>query len=258
MNRVNPQTPTIMALYNYKTTNPAFSKDVWKGYASTSNKMTVNGILLKSFFCILLVSSSTFFTWNAYNQGFNIDLFMYGGLIATFVFSLLTAFIHRLAAVLVPLYSLALGFFLGGVTVYAEAKFNGMPIQAIGVTLSTFLLILFLYKARLVQVSQRFKSVLVVAIAIILTIYAVSWSLHLFNIETPFALLDSTSYLSIGFNIIAAGVVAFTLLLDFDFIERKKNHVPKYMEWVATWGLLITIVWVYIEAIRLVKRMVLN
>lgn len=247
-----------MALYNYKTANPAFSKDVWKGYASSSNKMTVNGIIIKSFFCISLVAFTALLTWKLYKFGFSIDYIMYGGLAATIVLSVLIALMHRLASILVPLYALAQGFFIGGITIYAESKFKGMPMQAIGVTLSTFMFMLFLYKARIVKVTDRFRSVLFVAITIIMTIYAVSWSLHLFNIATPFTILDSSSYLAIAFNVLAAGVAAFTLLLDFDFIERKKNHVPRYMEWVATWGLLMTLIWVYIEAFRLMKRFVFH
>ncbi|MFK5879605.1 MAG: Bax inhibitor-1/YccA family protein [Flavobacteriaceae bacterium] len=247
-----------MALYTYKTSNPAFSRDVWKGYASTSNKMTVNGIIAKSFFCILLVASTTWITWEYIGKGYNTNLFIYGGLIGTIFFSLITAFIHRLAPLLVPLYSLALGFFLGGITIYTESKFKGMPMQAIGVTITTFFVMLLLYKSKIIKVTDRLRSVLIVAITIISVIYALSWALHFFNIETPFTILDSTSYLAIGFNIIAAGVAAFTLMLDFDFIERKKNHVPRYMEWVATWGLLVTLVWVYIEALRIVKKIVMN
>lgn len=247
-----------MALYNYKTTNPAFSKDVWKGYASTSNKMTVNGILIKSFFCIFLVAFTAFLTRKLHFMGYNIDLIMYGGLTATFIFSILTAFMHRLAPVLVPLYALAQGFLLGAITIYAENKFKSIPFQAIGVTMSTFFLMLFLYKARIVKVTERFRTVLFVSIALIMTIYAISWTLLFIDIKTPFTILDNSSYLAIAFNILAAGVAAFALLLDFDFIERKKNHVPRYMEWVATWGLLVTLVWVYVEAIRLVKRMVFN
>jgi len=247
-----------MALYSYKTSNPAFSRDVWKGYASTSNKMTVNGIILKSFFCMLLVASTSWLTWNLQGKGFNLNTMMYSGLIGTIFFSLLTAFIHRLASILVPLYALSLGFFLGGISIYAESKFKGMPIQAIDVTITTFFVMLFLYKSKIVKVTERFRSVLVVAISIIMTIYIFSWSLNLLNINTPFTILDNSSYLSIAFNIIAAGVAAFTLLLDFDFIERKKNHVPKYMEWVATWGLLVTLVWVYVEALRIVKKIAIN
>ena len=247
-----------MALYNYKTTNPAFSKEVWKGYASSANKMTVNGIIVKSFFCIFLLAFTAYLTWKVHYLGYNISILMYSGLIATFIFSLLTAFIHRLAPVLVPLYALSQGFFLGGISIYAESKFKGMPIQAIGVSISTFLFMLFLYKSRIVKVTERFRSVLFVAIALIMTIYAISWILRLFNIVTPFTILDTTSYLSVAFNIIAAAIAAFALLLDFDFIERKKNHVPKYMEWVATWGLLVTLVWVYVEAMRLMKNIVMS
>ena len=254
-----PHNPHIMALYTYKTSNPAFSKDVWKGYASTSNKMTVNGIILKSFFCLFLVASTAWFTWILQAKGYNVNTIMYFGLIGSIFFSLLTAFIHRLASILVPLYALSLGLFLGGISIYAESKFKGMPMQAIGVTITTFFVMLFLYKSKIVKVTERFRSVLVVAISIIMTIYALSWILNTFDINAPFTTLESTSsYLTIAFNTIAAGVAAFTLLLDFDFIERKKNHVPKYMEWVATWGLLVTLVWVYVEALRIMKKIAIN
>jgi uncharacterized YccA/Bax inhibitor family protein len=183
---------------------------------------------------------------------------MYSGLIATFIFSLLTVFLHKLAPVLVPLYALAKGFFLGGISIYAESKLKGMPIQAIWVTISTFLFMLFLYKVRIVQVTERFRSVLFVAIALIMTIYAISWALQLFKIVTPFTILDNTSYLSVAFNIIVAALAAFALILGFNFIERKKNHVPKYMEWVATWGLLFTLVWLYVEVIQLIKKTIMN
>lgn len=248
-----------MALYTYKTSNPAFSRDVWKGYSSSYNKMTVNGIILKSFFCLLLVASTAWLTVILHNNGYNANTIMYAGLGGTILFSLFTAFMHRLAAVLVPLYSLSLGLFLGGVSIYTESKFKGMPLQAIGVTITTFFAMLFLYKSKIVKVTDRFRSVLVVAIAMIMTIYASSWALNFFDINSPFTILESSSsYLSIAFNTVAAGVAAFTLLLDFDFIERKKNHVPKYMEWVATWGLLITLVWVYVEALRIMKKIAVN
>lgn len=247
-----------MALYTYKTSNPAFSRDVWKGYLSTSNKMTVNGIIFKSFFCLFLVATTSWFTWILENKGYNFNTIMYLGLIGTIFFSLLTAFIHRLAAIFVPLYSLSLGFFLGGISIYAESRLRGMPLQSVYVTITTFLVMLFLYKSRVVKVTERFRSVLVIAIAIIMIIYAFSWALKFFNIDTPFTILNDSSYLAIAFNTIAAGVASFTLLLDFDFIERKKNHVPKYMEWVATWGLLVTLVWVYVEALRIVKKMAIN
>ena len=248
-----------MALYTYKTSNPAFSKDVWKGYTSSSKKMTVNGIILKSFFCLLLVASTAWFTWVLYSRGYNLNTIMYTGLIGSLFFSLLTAFLHRLAAVLVPLYALSLGLFLGGVSIYAESKFKGMPMQAIGVTITTFFVMLFLYKLKIIKVTERFKSVLIVAISIIMSIYAISWSLSIFDIKSPFTTIENTSsYLTIAFNTIASGVAAFTLLLDFDFIERKKNHVPRYMEWVATWGLLVTLVWVYVEALRIMKKIAIN
>ena len=255
---VNPKHPTIMAIYSYKSSNPAFSREVWKGYSSTSNKMTVNGVILKSFFCILLVASTAWLTWNLHGQGYNINILIYGGLGAAILLSVLTAIIHKMAPILVPLYALSQGLFLGGISIYAEVKFKGMPLQALGVIITTFFIMLFLYKSKIIRVTEQFKSLLIIAITIIMSIYTVSWFLTYLNLDTPFSFIGSTSYLSIIFNTIGAGVAAFTLLLDFDFIERKKNHVPRYMEWVATWGLLVTLVWVYVEAFRLMKKIALN
>lgn len=243
-----------MSSHIYNTSNPAFSRDVWSGYSSSSQKMTLNGIIIKSIFCIALITITTWYVWFLYNQGVNIKWITYGGFIGAIVFSLLTAFVHKLGSILVPLYAIAMGLFLGGILVFANNKLNGIPIHAIGITLATFLIMLLVYKTHIIKVSERFQSVLILAISIIITIYLISYLLTLANIEISF--IWGTSWYSILFNVLAVSIASFSLLLDFDFIERKKNHVPRYMEWVAAWGLLFNLFWLYIEGLRIIKRFI--
>jgi len=244
-----------MSLTNYRTSNPVFSRYIWRGSASTK-KMTLGGIFFKSIFCIFLVGLSTWYVWDLVYQGENVKWYTYGGLIAAIFFSLLTSFKRRWAPITTPLYAISKGFFLGGFSAYANLQFEGMPMQAVAVTILTFLVMLILYKAKLVVVTKRFRSVIITAIMTIITIYIINWILHFFGLSLPF--VWGTSYLAIGFNIIAAIVAAFSLMLDFDFIDRKLHRAPKYYEWVATWGLLVTLIWLYIEVLRLMKKLAIR
>lgn len=128
--------------------------------------------------------------------------------------------------------------------------------RAVGVTIITFFVMLILYRFRIIKVTQQFRSVIVSATITIMFIYIITWILSFFGISVPF--IYGTSWFAIGFNIIAACVASLALLLDFDFIERKINNAPKYMEWVATWGLLITLIWLYVEVLRLMKKLAIR
>lgn len=115
---------------------------------------------------------------------------------------------------------------------------------------------LILYMLRIINVTRKLRSFIITATITIMVIYFISWILSFFGINTSF--IYGTSNFAIIFNIIAASVAALALLLDFDFIEKKVNHVPKYMEWVATWGLLVTLIWLYVEVLRLMKKLAIR
>ncbi len=245
-----------MSLLNYNTSNPAFSAYVWKDKGSTSSKMTLNGIFLKSLFCLVLVALTTYYVWDLVYKGVDAKWYIYGGLLAAIFFSLLTSFKRRWSPITTPLYALAKGFFLGGISAYAEIKFEGMPMRAVSVTILTFFVMLILYKAKIVIVTKRFRSIIITAVITIMAIYIINWILSLFDIQLPF--IWGTSWFAIGFNIIAAIVASFSLLLDFDFIDRKLYKAPKYYEWVATWGLLVTLIWLYVEVLRLMQKLAIR
>lgn len=244
-----------MSILN-KTSNPAFRNYIWNENSPSNDKMTLNGVLLKIFFCLTLVGLSTWYVWDLVYQGIDVKWYTSIGLLAAIILSILTSYKHPWAKFTAPLYSFAKGFFLGGISAYAEIRFEGMPMRAVGVTIITFFVMLILYRFRIIKVTQQFRSVIVSATITIMFIYIITWILSFFGISVPF--IYGTSWFAIGFNIIAACVASLALLLDFDFIERKINNAPKYMEWVATWGLLITLIWLYVEVLRLMKKLAIR
>jgi uncharacterized YccA/Bax inhibitor family protein len=244
-----------MSILN-KTSNPAFSNYIWNKNNEENNLMSLNGILLKTFFCLILVGLSTWYVWDLVYQGVDVKWYTTIGILASIVLSILTSYKHSWAKYTAPLYSFAKGFFLGGISAYAEIKFNGMPMRAVTVTIITFFVMLILYKLRIIIVTKQFRSVIISATVTIMFIYITTWILSFFGIKIP--IIYGTSWFAIGFTIIAASIASLALLLDFDFIERKINIAPKYMEWVATWGLLITLIWLYVEVLRLMKKLAIR
>ncbi|QRM88331.1 hypothetical protein FG167_03535 [Lacinutrix sp. WUR7] len=238
-----------------KTSNPAFSNYFWDDKKSSSAKMTVSGIIIKSLLCIAIIAAITVYVWSLYSSGFDIEWFLYGGIISSIIISVIISYKHDWASFLVPLYAIAKGCFLGGLSSFAHAKFPNMPYQAIGVTIITFFTILFLYQTRIIVVTQKLKSIIITAASSIFLVYIISWILGFFGIQS---FIWGTSLVAIAFNVIAAVVASLTLLLDFQYIEKQKGKAPKSKEWLATWGLLVSLVWLYVEILRLMKKLAIR
>ncbi len=239
----------------YKTSNPIFTNYIWK-HAYGSDKMTINGILLKTLYTLFLVSLTAWYVWNMAKRGESVRYYIYGGMLIALFFSVLTSYKKRWAPVTVPIYALAKGAFLGGISAYADNRFDGLPSQAVKVSIIAFFVMLLLYKLRIVKVNQQFRSVLYSAMATIFTIYLISFILRLFNIHL--GIVYGSSWYSIAFTLIAASVASFSLLLDFYYIDKKLYKAPKYMEWVATWGILVSLIWLYVEVLRLLKKLAIR
>jgi len=244
-----------MRLSNYKTSNPAFTGYFWDKKEHAKSRMTVTGIFFKSLFCILIIASITAYVWHLYEQAFDVSWFTLGGIIGAIIISVAISYKPHWSHILVPIYSIAKGCFLGGFSAYIRAKFPEMPYQAIGVTIVTFFTMLILYQTRLIIVTKRLKTVIITAASSIFLVYIVSWILSFFGIKS---FIWGTSLVAIGFTVIAAIVAAFTFLLDFDYIERYKGRAPKYKEWFATWGLLVSLVWLYTEVLRLMSKLAIR
>ena len=238
-----------------KTSNPVFDRYFWEDNQSNPKKMTVTGIMLKTVFCLIVITAIVVGIWKLHTQGTNIKWFAPGGGIAALIISIVLSVRQHWAHILVPLYAVAKGFFLGGITAYAQAKFPEIPYQAVGVTIVTFFVMLLLYQTRLIVVTKKLRSIIITVCASIFVTYLISWILSFFGIKS---FIWGTSWFAIGFNIFAAVFASLSLLLDFDFIERQKHRAPKYKEWLATWGLLATLIWLYVEILRLMKKFALK
>ena len=238
-----------------RTSNPAFNGYFWDGPKTSTKTMSVWGIFVKSLCCILVIAAITVGIWHLYVSGTDVKWFTTGGMIAALVIGLVMSVRKHWAPVLVPLYTVAKGCFLGGITTYAHAKFPNIPYQAVGVTIITFFVMLLLYQTRIVVVTKQLRSVIITAATSIFITYLISWILGFFGIKV---FIWGTSWAAIAFNVIAAIFASLSLLLDFDFIERHKNRSPKSMEWLATWGLLVTLVWLYAEILRLLRKLAIK
>jgi len=238
-----------------KTSNPAFTNYFWEDNYNSKRKMSVSGIAIKTFAMLFIITVITVLIWKLHENGASIKWFGTGGMLAAIVISIVLSVRQHWAHILVPLYAIAKGFFLGGFTAYVKTRFPEMPYQAIGVTLITFFTILFLYQTRIIVVTKKIKSVIITVCSAIFMVYIISWILGFFGIQS---FIWGTSWFSIAFNIVAATFAALSFLLDFDFIEHYKNRAPKYKEWMACFGLLVTIVWLYVEILRLMKKLAIR
>lgn len=240
-----------MRLLN-KTSNPVFTGYFWDHPENIQRKLTVRGVFIKTLFSLIIISSIVVGIWKLHSTGTNIKWYTTGGMLSAIIISIIISVRRHWAHILVPLYAVAKGFMLGGITAYAHDMFPNMPYQAVGITIITFFVVLTLYQTHIIVVTKKLKSVIITVCASIFVVYIVSWILSFFGIKS---FIWGTSWIAIVFNIIAATFAALSLLLDFDYIERQKNRAPKYNEWLATWGLLVTIVWLYVEILRLMKKL---
>lgn len=238
-----------------KTSNPAFTPYFWEANNDPNKKMTLSGIIIKTFMMLFIVTLITVLIWKLYTNGVNIRWYGTGGLIAGIVISIVLSVRQHWAHILVPLYAIAKGFLLGGFTCHIKSIFPDMPYQAVGVTLVTFFTILTLYQTRIIIVTKKLKSVIITVCSAIFLVYFASWILGFFGIRS---FIWGTSWMAIAFNLVAATFATLSFLLDFDFIERYKNKAPKYKEWMACYGLLVTIIWLYIEILRLMKKLAIR
>ncbi len=234
-----------------RTSNPVFTGYFWDTPDEDQHKMTVRGIFIKTLSSLFVITAIVVGIWKLHSAGSNIKWFGLGGMLTAIIISIVISVKRHWSHFLVPLYAVAKGFFLGGITTYAHDNFPNMPYQAVGVTVITFFVILTLYQTRIIVVTKKVRSIIITVCTSIFITYIISWILSFFGIKTY---IWGTSWVAIVFNIVAATFAALSLLLDFDYIERQKGHAPKYNEWLATWGLLVTIVWLYVEILRLMKK----
>ena len=246
-----------------RTANPALNANTFAGFGrvtDTATAMTIQGTVNRTFVLLLLVLIPASWVWNQFfasGASGAIGAVMpwtIGGLVAGLVFGLITAFKQKWAPVTAPVYAVAEGLFLGGISSIFEAQFPGIVIQAVGLTLGTLVGLLFAYKSGLIKVTENFKLGVAAATGGIFLIYMASFVLGFFGVGVPF--IHESGLIGIGFSLVVVVIASLNLVLDFDFIERgAESGAPKYMEWYGAFGLMVTLIWLYLEMLRLLAKL---
>ncbi len=220
---------------------------------STSHA-TVTGTVIKTVLLLFLVIATGIFGWNMAGSASVSMLVLIGAsAIAALVFALIASFVPKSTPITAPLYALAEGFLLGAISRWANDAYGGIVLQAIALTGVIFFSTLFLYQARIVTVTEKFKSVVMIATLGIFLYYLLSFVLGLFGITAPL-IYDSGTF-GIIFSLVIIFIAALNLLLDFNFVETAAtNKAPKVFEWYGAFGLMVTLVWLYLEVLRLLAK----
>lgn len=219
--------------------------------AASNGIMTMQGTINKTFLLLFICVIGGMITWTNYQNWAS-----YTGIIAIigFVVAMITSFKPTAAPITAPIYAFIEGLFLGVISAMYNAKFQGIVFNAVAVTILVFFVMLFIYRTGIIRVTRGVAVGIFSATAAIAILYFGSFILSLFGVSTAY--LTSSSPLSIGISVVVCAVAAFNFLLDFHFIDTMTTHyqAPKHMEWYAGFGLLVTLVWLYIEILQLLAK----
>jgi uncharacterized YccA/Bax inhibitor family protein len=223
---------------------------------SDGESMTIGGTAAKTGFLLLLVLGAGAWGWTLVSPETG-DSAMPGWLfllmIGVFVVAIVTAFKPQIAIVTGPLYAVSMGAMVGAISHIYDFEYDGIVVQAILATACVFMVMLVLFVTRTIRVTDRMRGIVVGATAGIALFYLVSIVMSLFGTTMP--LVWDSGLLGIGFSVVVVGIAAFNLMLDFDMIERGvQARAPKNLEWYGAFGLIVTIVWMYIEMLRLLGK----
>ncbi len=261
-----------------RTANPALNSKIFNrvGSYEGTEQMTVQGTVNKTLLMLVILLFSAGYTWRMFfsNVGISGDFasgdlaaaalaagsaavmpWMIGSAIGGFIVALVTVFKPNWSPITAPLYALLEGFFLGALSSFMEARFPGIVLQAVGLTFGTLFVLLFLYKSRVINVTQKFRTGIIAATGAIALVYVITMVLRLFGVGY-ISFIHGNGTFGILFSLFVVVIAALNLVLDFDFIEKgAEQGAPKFMEWYGAFGLMVTLIWLYIEILRLLAKL---
>jgi len=257
-----------MPLVPQKTGNPALRTEAFRNpIATTGERMTLNGTIGKCLIMLVLVILTASWCWSQALKGyvpatattlavFNfaaITPYIIGGVIGGLIFGLVTAFKPTWAKITAPLYAICEGFVIGGVSAIFNAQYPGIVIQAVALTLGVALGMLILYRTGVIKATPWLYKMVGAATLGIVIFYALTWLVSLFHVDM--SMVYGHTPLSIGISLFIVAIAAFNLVLDFDMISRSaQSGAPRYMEWYGAFALMVTLIWLYLEILRLLAN----
>ena len=244
-----------MALF--KTSNPALSAKIFQGQpVSLEGAMTLDGTVNKTAILLLCAIATAAYAWHVFMQNQNaasVSGLLLGGAFGGFIVAMITIFKQEWAPVTAPIYALLEGLVLGSLSAVLENYHHGIAIQSVAMTFGVMLVMLLAYRSHIIPVTQKLRLGIVAATGAIALFYVAEIILSFFGIQ--FASINGSGPIGIGFSIVVVAIAALNLVLDFDFIESGvRARAPKYMEWYGAFGLMVTLVWLYLEILRLLSK----
>lgn len=246
-----------------KSGNPALNKNTFLDAASGAvferggDTMTINGTVNKTGLLLMLVVVGAMFSWGKVDGPESLARvypLLIGGALGGFALALVTAFKKTWAPVTAPIYATLQGLFIGAFSAIFEMRFPGIVMQAVGLTFGTMAAMLLAYRSGLIRATEKFKMGVVAATGGIMLLYLANIAMGFFGHSMGF--IHDSGMMGIGFSLIVVVVAALNLILDFDLIETgAQSGAPKYMEWYGAFALVVTLVWLYLELLRLLSKL---
>jgi uncharacterized YccA/Bax inhibitor family protein len=240
----------------FRSTNPVLKEKAFAGQLATGEAMTIQGTVNKTGLLLLLVVVSAAWTWGLSHSETPEAAFpwMIGGALAGFVVAIVTVFKKTWSPLTAPIYALLEGLFLGGISAVFERSYPGIAVQAVSLTFAVMFVMLLAYKFGIIRATRGFKLGVIAATGGIALVYMANMLMSLF-FHTRMSFLYSSSPLSIGISLFVVVIAALNLIIDFDMIENAaRMGAPKYMEWYGAFGLMVTLIWLYMEILRLLGK----
>lgn len=261
-----------------QSNNPVLRRQPIGETANVGERMTINGTVNKTGLLLVLAIITGAWTWHRFSVAFQAALgqigsgaeqpaalaasqamgavtpFLIGGLIVGFILAMVSVFKPRWSGITAPMYALAEGFLLGGISAFMELRFPGVVLQAIMLTAGVLGVMLVAYRSGWIRVTDKFRMGVVAGTGAIALLYLVDIGLRSFtSVNIPF--IHESGIMGIGFSLLVVGLAALNLVLDFDMIEQSAARgAPKYMEWYGAFALMVTLVWLYLELLRLLGK----
>jgi uncharacterized YccA/Bax inhibitor family protein len=242
-----------------RTSNPSLSDNTFRSFGGAfagSDAMTIEGTVTKTGVLLACVILTAAWSWSRVAAGGGADLggYLAMGGIGGFILALATIFKPNWSPITAPIYALCEGLLLGGISAVTEARYPGVAMQAVALTFGTLLCLLLAYRLGLVRATEKFRLGVVAATGAICLVYIATMVLSLFHIHA-FSSLFGNGMIGIGFSLVVVVIAALNLVLDFDFIERGAAYgAPKFMEWYGAFALMVTLIWLYLEILRLLSK----
>jgi uncharacterized YccA/Bax inhibitor family protein len=247
-----------------KTSNPALGEKTFQGLPGSgyggaidaADRMSLNGTVNKTGILLVCAIATAAWTWHLFLQAHDpadIALPMIAGVFGGFICAMVTIFKKEWSPVTAPVYALLEGLALGGMSAMLELRYPGIAMEAVSLTFGTLFVLLFAYRSGLIKVTAKFRLGIVAATGGIMVFYLLEMVLGFFNVR--FVAINSGSPIGIVFSLVIVAIAALNLVLDFDFIERGVAYgAPKYMEWYGAFGIMVTLIWLYLEILRLLAK----